>query len=56
MKKKVWMCRDCGKKFSTQWVPFSEVSCPNCGSSNVHRVDSLRGRRYGPRHKRMVCR
>jgi len=53
--KKKWVCMDCGHEFETPWVPFSSVKCPRCGSARVHRIDSGRGRGYGPRYRRGVC-
>jgi len=32
------------------------VKCPRCGSRRVHRIDARRGRGYGPRYRRGVCR
>jgi len=31
------------------------VSCPACGSKRVHRIDARRGRGYGARAKRGIC-
>jgi len=52
---KKWKCLDCGKEFSTPWIPFSMVSCPACGSRRVHRIDARRGKGYGVRARRGIC-
>jgi len=53
--RKKWVCMDCGHEFETPWIPFNMVKCPRCGSARVHRIDSGRGRGYGPRFRRGVC-
>jgi len=53
---KEWYCMHCGCKFKTAWVPFNLVKCPKCGSRQVHRIDAQRGKGYGARHRRGICR
>jgi len=55
MMQKRWKCLDCGKEFSTQWIPFTMVRCPSCGSKRIYRVDARRGRGYGVRARRGIC-
>ena len=55
MRKKIWVCMNCGNEFETDWIPYYMVKCPYCGSSNVHRIDEARGHGYGPRYRRGVC-
>jgi len=54
--KKVWICRNCGTQFETPWIPFSYAKCPNCGSKDVYRIDEKRGKGFGPRYRRGICR
>ena len=56
MRSKRWRCMDCGHEFETGWIPSSMVSCPRCGSRRVYRIDPERGKGYGPRYKRGICR
>jgi len=53
---KRWVCMDCGCEFETAWIPFNMVKCPKCGSRRVYRIDDQRGKGYGRRMKRGVCR
>lgn len=53
--KKRWCCKECGNEFETSWIPYFFVKCPRCGSRNVYRVDELRGKGFGPRFKRKIC-
>jgi len=53
---KEWYCANCGRRFRTPWLPSMFVVCPFCGSRRVYRVDARRGRGYGPRYRRGICR
>lgn len=54
--RKKWKCLNCGAEFETEWIPYFMVKCPYCGSKNVHRIDTYRGRGFGARYRRGICR
>jgi len=54
--KKKWVCMNCGHEFETPWMPFYMVKCPKCGSKMVHRIDENRGKGFGRRQRRGICR
>jgi len=54
--KKKWVCMNCGYEFETSWIPFYMVKCPKCGSKMVHRIDENRGKGFGRRQRRSICR
>jgi len=56
MLRKKWVCVNCGHEFETPWIPSQFVKCPNCGSNLVHRIDQLRGKGFGNRFRRGLCR
>jgi len=53
--KKRWKCGNCGREFETGWIPYFLVKCPSCGSKNVYRIDELRGKGFGVRARRGIC-
>gem|GEM_PF-3472962 len=56
MLKKKWKCFDCGNVFETEWIPSFLVKCPKCNSTRVYRIDKYRGKGFGRRLKRGICR
>jgi|GEM_PF-834137 len=42
--KRRFKCLDCGQEFEVEYgIPRWTLKCPNCGSSNIVRVDKPRG-------------